>query len=104
MIRKLLLLSLGCLFAASASAGTCRGEACRYTLFGKDKEGCMEIRNSGREDIEVTVYAAGSGPITVRVASGDTEKVYKAGRICVPAADYVRSDSQFAGGVFAPTR
>ena len=104
MVRKLLLLSLGFFSATSVSAGTCRGEACRYTLFGTDKDGCMEIRNSGREDIEVTVYSAGGGPITLRIASGDTEKVYKTGRVCVPAADYVRSDSKLAGGIFAPTR
>ena len=104
MVRKLLLLSLGWFFATSANAGTCRGEACRYTQFGTDKEGCIEIRNSGREDIEVTVYSAGSGPITMRIASGDTEKVYKTGRVCVPAADYVRSDSKLAGGIFAPSR
>ena len=45
MIRKLLLVSLGCLYAASAlGAGACQGDACRYTYFGKDEDGCLEIR------------------------------------------------------------
>jgi hypothetical protein len=105
MARKLLLISLACLYAASAAhAGNCRGQACMHIKFGEDKDGCLEIRNSGRNDVEVTVYTAGSGPITVLVASGDFEKVYKAGRMCVPAADYVRSDAQFAGGIFSPSR
>ena len=82
----------------------CQGQACRDTYFGKDKDGCLEIRNSSRDDIEVTVYTTATGSITVRVASGDTEKVYKTGRMCVPAADYVRSDAEFAGGIFAPSR
>ena len=105
MIRKLLLVSLGCLSAASASgAGACQGDACRYTYFGKDKDGCLEIRNASREDMEVTVYTAASGTIRVRVAAGDTEKVYKTGRMCVPAADYVRSDAKYDVGVFTPSR
>lgn len=104
MLRKLLLVSMGCLFAATASgAGACKGNACRYTMFGKDADGCLEIRNTGREDIQVTVYTAGSGAITVRVMSGHTEKLYKTGRTCVPAVDYVRADAEFDGGVFAPS-
>ena len=103
MFRKLSIILVGCLFTSAAgAAGACRGQACRYTFFGKDAEGCLEIRNSGREDIQVTVYTAGSGAITVRVMSGHTEKVYKTSRICVPAVDYVRADAEFAGGVFAP--
>ena len=102
MLRKLLIISL-CLSAATAlGAGACKGKACRYTLFGEDANGCLEIRNTGREDIQVTVYTAGSGAITVRVMSGHTEKLFKTGRTCVPAADYVRADSEFDGGVFAP--
>ena len=105
MIRKLLIILSGCLFAATAlGAGACRGNACRYTYFGKDADGCLEIRNAGREDIEVTVYTAASGAITVRVLSGDTEKVYKTSRMCVPAADYVRADAKFDVGVFTPSR
>jgi len=105
MIRKWLLVSLGCLLVAPAvNAGTCRGGPCRYLQFGKDKEGCLEVRNSGREDIEVTVYVASGGSIRVQVAAGDTEKVYKAGRICIPVADYVRSDAQVSGGIFSPSR
>jgi hypothetical protein len=105
MIRKLLFVLLGCLFAGTAAnAGNCRGAACRDTGFGKDANGCLEIRNSGREDIEITVYTSSSGPITVQIASGATEKVFKPGRICVPAADYVRSDVQVVGGVFSPSR
>jgi hypothetical protein len=103
MMRKLLIILAACLFASSAlAAGACRGKACRYTYFGKDAEGCLEIRNAGREDIQVTVYTAGSGAITVRVLSGHTEKVYKTSRTCVPAADYVRADAEFDGGIFAP--
>ena len=103
MFRKPLILLAGCLFATAAlGAGACRGNACRYTYFDKDDKGCMEIRNTGREDIQVTVYTAGSGVITVRVLSGQTEKVYKTGRLCVPAADYVRADAKFDGGIFAP--
>jgi|SRR5690348_2596913 len=104
MIRKMLLASLGGLFVASvASAGNCRGGACHYTTFGADKNGCLEIRNSGRDDIEVTVYTTSSGPITVRIARGDTEKVYKSGRMCVLATDYVRSDAQYTGGTLTPS-
>jgi hypothetical protein len=103
MTRKLLIILTACLFAGDAlAAGACRGKACRYTYFGQDAAGCLEIRNAGREDIQVTVYTAGSGAITVRVLSGHTEKVYKTSRNCVPAADYVRADSEFDGGVFAP--
>jgi len=103
MLRKLLIILSGCLFAASAlGAGACTGKACRYTFFGKDADGCLEIRNSGREDIQVTVYTAGSGAVTVRVMSGHTEKVYKTSRTCVPAVDYVRADAEFDGGIFAP--
>ncbi|HYJ42635.1 MAG TPA: hypothetical protein VEW08_17725 [Steroidobacteraceae bacterium] len=105
MIRKLLLTSLGCLYAASAlGVGACQGQACRYTSFGKDADGCLEIRNLSREDIEVTVYTAASGTYTVRVAGGDTEKIYKTGRMCVPAADYLRSGAEYAGGIFSPSR
>src|SRR6185295_10970885 len=103
MLRKFLILLTGCLFATAAlGAGACHGKACRYTYFGKDDKGCLEIRNAGREDIQVTVYTTGSGAITVRVLSGQTEKVYKTSRLCVPAADYVRADSVFEGGIFAP--
>jgi hypothetical protein len=104
MFRKLLLVSLGCLLSTTALGGACRGKACAYAYFGKDADGCLEIRNSGRDDIQVTVYTAGSGAITVRVASGDTQKVYKTGRTCVPAADYVRADAEYDGGIFAPPR
>ena len=104
MIRKLLLVVLGCVGATSALGGACQGQACRYTFFDKDADGCLEIRNSGPEDIEVKVYTAASGTITLRVAGGDTEKVYKTGRMCVPAADYVRSDAKLAGGIFSPSR
>ena len=105
MIRKLLLVSLGCLCAASAlGAGACKGQACNDTYFSKDADGCLEIRNSGNEDIEVMVYTRSSGTIRVRVGMGDTEKVYKPGRICVPAADYVRADAKFLSGIFAPPR
>jgi hypothetical protein len=104
MFRKLLLVSLGCVYAASALGGACQGQACPYTYFDKDADGCLEIRNSASEDIEVKVYTAASGAITLRIASGDTEKVYKTGRMCVPAADYVRSDAKFAGGIFSPSR
>lgn len=104
MLRKLVFVSLGFVFAAVAWGGACKGQACRYAFFGKDAEGCLEIRNSGRDDIQVTVYTAGSGAITVRIASGHTEKVYKTGRLCVPAVDYVRADAEFDGGVFAPPR
>ena len=105
MIRKFLLVSLSCLYAASAlGAGACQGDACRYTYFGKDKDGCLEIRNTGRDDIEVTVYTSASGTIRVRVAAGDTEKIYKTGRMCVPAADYLRSGAVFVGDIFSPSR
>jgi hypothetical protein len=105
MLRKLLPVSLGCLYAVSAlGAGRCQGQACSYTYFGKAADGCLEIRNSSRDDIEVTVYTTATGSITLRVASGDTEKVYKTGRMCVPAADYVRSVAEFTGGIFAPSR
>jgi hypothetical protein len=104
MLWKLLLVTLGCLYAASAIAGGCQGQACRYLYFGEDKQGCLEIRNSGREDVEVMVYSGVSVPTTVRVAGGDTEKVYKTGRTCIPAADYRRSEAQFAGGPFSPAR
>jgi len=105
MIRKLLLASLGCLYAASAlGAGACQGDACRYTFFGQDKDGCLEIRNSGRDDMEITVYTVASSTIRVRVAAGDTEKIYKAGRMCVPATDYVRSEAKFVGNIFEPSR
>ena len=103
MFRKLLFVSC-CLFCATALAGACRGKACAYAYFGKDADGCLEIRNGGRDDIQVTVYTAGSGAITVRIASGDTQKVYKVGRTCVPALDYVRADAEYDGGIFAPSR
>lgn len=102
MLRKTLLVTLGCLFSMAAMAGACRGNACRYTYFDKDKDGCLEIRNAGPEDIKVTVYTAASGPIALRIASGSTEKLYKFGRTCVPAVDYLHSESQFDGGVFSP--
>ena len=102
MARKLLVM-LFCLFATTAlGAGACRGKACQYTFFGQDADGCLEIRNAGREDIQVTVYTAGSGAITLRILSGHTEKVYKTSRKCVPAVDYVRADAELDGGVFAP--
>jgi len=105
MSRKLLFASLGCLFAASAAqAGNCRGKACYYATFGEDSKGCLEIRNSGREDIEVLVYTSHSVPTRVRIAGGDTEKVFKSGRMCIPAADYLRSEAEFIAGVFAPSR
>ena len=104
MFRKLLLVTVSCLFSAMAFGGACRGKACAYTYFGKDADGCLEIRNGGRDDIQVTVYTVGSGAITVRIASGDTGKVYKTGRNCVPATDYVRADAEFDGGIFAPPR
>jgi hypothetical protein len=104
MIRKLLLVSLGCLYAVSALGGACQGQACRDTFFDKDANGCLEIRNAAREDIEVTVYTAATIPITVRIASGDTEKVYKTGRMCLPATEYMRSTAKFAGGTFSPSR
>ncbi len=104
MFRKLLFVTLGCLISASATAGACRGKACAYTYFGKDADGCLEIRNGGRDDIQITVYTAGSGAITLRIASGDTQKVYKTGRTCVAAVDYVRADAEYDGGIFAPQR
>ncbi len=102
MFRKLLLIFASCLLTATAWGGACAGQACRYALFGKDAEGCLEIRNSGREDIQVTVYTAGSGAITLRVMGGQTEKVYKTSRTCVPAVDYVRADAKLEGGIFSP--
>ena len=103
MLQKFLIALFGCLVASSAlAAGACKGKACRYTYFEQDADGCLSIRNAGREDIQVTVYTAGSGAITIRVMSGHTEKVYKTSRVCVPATDYVRADSEFDGGVFAP--
>lgn len=103
MLRKLTIILFGCLVATSAfGAGACRGKACRYTYFEQDADGCLSIRNAGREDIQVSVYTVGSGVIAVRVMSGHTEKVYKTSRTCVPAADYVRADAEFDGGVFAP--
>ena len=102
MLKKMLLATLGCLYSVAAMAGACHGKACRYTYFDKDKDGFLAIRNAGREDIQVTVYTTGSGPITLRIGSGSTEKLYKTGRICVPAVDYVRADSEFEGGIFAP--
>jgi hypothetical protein len=104
MVRKLLLVSLGCLCVASAAnAGNCRGGPCHNISFGADSNGCLEIRNSGRDDVEVTVYTTGSTPVTVHIARGDSEKVYKIGRKCVLAADYVRSDAQISGGTFNPS-
>jgi hypothetical protein len=102
MFRKLVLVSIGCLFAASAFGGACHGKGCVYAFFSKDAEGCLEIRNGGREDIQVTVYTAGSGAITVRILSGETQKVYKTSRTCVPAVDYVRAEAELDGGIFAP--
>jgi hypothetical protein len=104
MFRKLLLVAVGCLLSASALGGACRGKACAFTYFGKDADGCLEILNRGRDDIQVTVYTAGSGAITVRIPSGETQKVYKTSRTCVPAEDYVRADAEYDGGIFAPPR
>ena len=105
MIRKLLLVSFGCLFAASAlGAGACQGQACRYTYFGKDADGCLEIRNTAGKTSRSRCTPPPAVAITVRVAAGHTEKVYKTGRMCVPAVDYVRSDAEFNGGIFAPPR
>ena len=105
MVRKILLVFLGCLFAASAAnAGSCRGKACYYATFGEDPKGCLEIRNSGREDIEVLVYTSHSVPTRVLVAGGSTEKVFKVGRVCIPAADYLRSEAEFVAGTFSPSR
>jgi len=102
MFRKLLLIFASCLLTATAWGGACAGQACRYALFGKDAEGCLEIRNSGREDIQVTVYTAGSGAIMLRNERATTEKVYKTSRTCVPAVDYVRADAKLEGGIFSP--
>ena len=103
MLRKLLITLLGCLIATTAmGAGACKGKGCRYTYFEKDAQGCLLIRNAGREDLQVTVYTAGSGAIRVRVMSGATETVYKTSRTCVPAVDYVRADSELDGGIFGP--
>ncbi len=102
MFRRLLLVTVGFLLSATAWGGACKGQACSYALFGQDADGCLEIRNSGREDIQITVYTAGSGAITVRIMSGHTEKVYKTSRTCVPAVDYVRADAEFEGGIFSP--
>ena len=105
MVRKWVLVFLGCFFAASAAnAGNCRGKACYYATFGEDAKGCLEIRNSGREDIEVMVYTTGSVPTTVRIAGGSTERVFKTGRVCILATQYLRSEAQFIGGVLAPSR
>jgi len=105
MVRKMLLVSLVCLFAASAAnAGNCRGKACYYATFGEDSKGCLEIRNSGREDIEVMVYTTGSVPTPVRIAGGSTEKVFKTGRVCILATQYLRSEAQFMGGTLMPSR
>jgi len=104
MIRKWLLAFFGFLWAAStASAGNCRGGPCHNLSFGADSNGCLEIRNSSRDDVEVTVYTAVTIPITVHIARGDSEKVYKPGRKCVLAADYVRSDAEVSGGTFKPS-
>jgi len=100
MFRKLLFVS--CLLPATAWGGACAGQGCRYAFFGKDENGCLEIRNSGREDIQVTVYTAGSGAISFFNDTGPTEKVYKTSRTCVPAVDYVRADAKLEGGIFSP--
>ena len=103
MLRNLLITLSGCLIATAAmGAGACRGKGCRYTFFAEDSQGCLQIRNAGREDLRVTVYTVGSGSITVRVMSGQTETVFKTSRMCLPAADYVRADSELDGGIFAP--
>ena len=105
MIRKLLLATLACLCAASAAqAGSCRGKACYYVTFGEDSKGCLEIRNSGREDVEVLVYTSHSVPTRVLVAGGMAEKVFKVGRVCIPAADYLRSEAEVVAGIFSPSR
>jgi hypothetical protein len=102
-MKNLLVILVSCLVSASAmAAGACRGKACRYALFEKDAEGCLTIRNLGHDDIQVTVYTAGAGPVTVRVMAGFTEKVYKISRTCVQAFDYVRADAEFDVGVFPP--
>jgi len=103
MLGKFLLVSFGCLFAAAAFGGACHGSACRFIFFGKDSEGCLEIQNTGQRDIMITVYTSGSGALTLRVMSGDTQKLYKIARQCVPAVDYIRADAEFDGGVFSPT-
>jgi hypothetical protein len=104
MFRKLLFVALSSLLSATAFGGACRGQPCAFIYFSKDADGCLEIRNGGRDDIQVTVYTAGSGAITVRIASGDTQKVYKTSRACVPAVDYMRADAEYDGGIFAPRR
>ena len=102
LLGKSCFVALGCLFAAAASGGLCHGSACRFVSFGKDSEGCLEIHNTGQRDTLITVYTAGSGTLTVRVMGGDTQKVYKIARQCVPAADYIRADAEFDGGIFSP--
>jgi hypothetical protein len=102
-MRKSLIILSACLFTSTIlAAGACRGNACGYTYFSEDVQGCLEIRNAGRKDIQVTVYTAVSGPITVRVLGGHTEKIYTTSRRCLPATDYLRVDSEFDGGVFGP--
>ena len=54
--------------------------------------------------MEVTAYTVASSTIRVRVVTGDTEKIYKTGRMCVPATDYVRSEAKFVGNIFEPSR
>jgi P pilus assembly chaperone PapD len=103
LLGKSCFVSFACLLAAVAFGGACHGSACRFVFFGKDTEGCLEIQNTGQRDLLVTVYTAGSGTLTVRVMSGDTQKVYKIARLCVPAADYIRADAEFDGGVFSPS-
>jgi hypothetical protein len=103
LLGKSCFVSFGCLLAAAAFGGVCHGSACRFVSFGHDPEGCLEIRNSGQRDTLITVYTAGSGTLTVRVMGGDSQKVYKIARKCVPAADYIRADAEFDGGVFSPS-
>jgi hypothetical protein len=89
-------LALGLLFAASADAGACRGNACRDTWFDKDKDGCLMVRNRGQLTIQVSIMST-HGTQYLRLYSGDYEKVYYIGRKCVMAVDYVRSESKFEG-------
>jgi hypothetical protein len=103
MLKKAFFVSFGLLVATAAFGGGCHGQACRYSLFGKDAQGCLEIQNSGREDIEITVYTASSGARTLRVRAGETEKVYKIARQCVLAVDYIRAEAKYDGGIFSPS-
>ena len=102
MLNKLTFALLGCLVPLAATAGACHGSACRYLFIGKDDQGCLEFQNTGRDDMQITVYTAGSGALQLTVAGGFTEKLYRTGRQCILAVDYVRSEAEFEGGIFAP--